>query len=176
VATASAATDTARAAAAERDVRCAELRVRWAGRGAARRAGQAAAAAAAAADGVAPAVRAAFGAHLKPGAAALGVRELRAALRDAGLACASDDAIATLHKYDADGDGKLDLAEFGLLVAECRGHEQRHAADPNPNPNPNPNLNPNPNPKPAPNPSPSPDPNQARDGGARGGPRAAAPP
>ena len=64
VAAASAATDTARAAAAERDVRCAELRVRWAGRGAARRAGQAVAAAAAAADGVAPAVRAAFGLHL----------------------------------------------------------------------------------------------------------------
>jgi len=44
VAAASAATDAARAAAVEREVRCAELRIKWAGRGAARRAGQAAAA------------------------------------------------------------------------------------------------------------------------------------
>ena len=128
VAHASTATQQVRAATAERDARCNELRVKWAGRSAARRSGQAAAAAAAAADGVEPVVRAAFGAHLKRGAAALGVRELRAALRDAGLACTSDDAIATMARFDANGDGKLDLVEFAALVAECRGHEQRHAA------------------------------------------------
>jgi hypothetical protein len=101
-------------------------------------------------------VRAAFDAHLKPGAAALGVRELREALylpftsptsphdlpyisptspqylayisqvrelrealRDAGVACASEVALEILHRRAADGEGKLDLAEFGALVTEC---------------------------------------------------------
>ena len=56
------------------------------------------------------------------------VRELREALRDAGIACASQAVIELLHRYAADGEGLLDLAEFGKLVTECRGHEQRHAA------------------------------------------------
>ena len=60
------------------------------------------------------------------------VRELREALRDAGIACASQEVTELLHRYAADGAGLLDLAEFGKLVTECRGHEQRHAS-PTPN-------------------------------------------
>ena len=47
------------------------------------------------------------------------VRELREALRDAGVACASEAALEILHRHAADGEGKLDLAEFGALVTEC---------------------------------------------------------
>ena len=54
---------------------------------------------------------------------------MRVALRTLGLPDATaDEATATLHKYDADGDGRLDLGEFGLLVSELATHQAEQAA------------------------------------------------
>ena len=81
---------------------------------------------------------------------------------------AVDAALASLHKYDADGDGRLELGEFGLMASHLTKEQAEQAArqaellvNPNPDPYPNPNPNPNPSPNPSPNPNPNPNPTQA---------------
>ena len=51
----------------------------------------------------------------------LDVRELRRALEAAGLQPSAKEAERILVKFDADGNGLLDLSEFSQLVSEMRG-------------------------------------------------------
>ena len=74
-------------------------------------------------------MRAAFAQFDTDSDGGLTAREVRTALRKLGLPDATaDDAIATLHKYDGDGDGKLDLPEFGKLVQELTRYQLEEAA------------------------------------------------
>ena len=54
------------------------------------------------------------------GSGGLKARQLREALAKLGVQATQDETIATLHKFDGDGDGALDLEEFASLVAELR--------------------------------------------------------
>ena len=64
------------------------------------------------------------------------VLELRSALQELGLGVDTAEAQQVLDKYDADGSGRLELAEFGRLVAELRafkaargGHDHETLGD-----------------------------------------------
>ena len=41
---------------------------------------------------------------------------------------AVDAALASLHKYDADGDGRLELGEFGLMASHLTKEQAEQAA------------------------------------------------
>ena len=53
----------------------------------------------------------------------LATRELRQALKDLHLQADSAHAIAVLHEYDRDADGRLDLAEFARLLRRLRSFQ-----------------------------------------------------
>ena len=47
-------------------------------------------------------------------------RELAAALKDLHLPTDTSQAVSTLHEFDKDSDGRLDLPEFALLLRKLR--------------------------------------------------------
>ena len=54
---------------------------------------------------------------------------MRSGLRALGLPeSAIDAALASLHKYDADADGRLDLGEFGLMASRLAKDQAEQAA------------------------------------------------
>ena len=133
LASAAAASQQMKVATAEYEARRRELASAWAGRGAELRgrvaSQRAAEEAAGDVGGVEFAVREAFRKYLKPPAETLGVRELRGALKEAGLECTSAEAIAMLKRFDASGDGQLDVGEFAELVAQLRKYQAQQQTE-----------------------------------------------
>ena len=61
-----------------------------------------------------------FDRHDKTRNGYLSTRELRSALKDLHLQADSAQAIAVLHEYVNDSDGRLDLPEFARLLRKLR--------------------------------------------------------
>jgi len=57
---------------------------------------------------------------------ALSTRELRPALKQLGLQVTESEARQVMAKYDADHNGTLSLAEFGVLVTALQEFQQQH--------------------------------------------------
>jgi len=62
----------------------------------------------------------------------LSPRELRQALQELQLQTDSSEAIAILHEFDRDGDGKLNRAEFARLVGKLKQHQHGAQGQPLP--------------------------------------------